>query len=123
MLELPKHRRNGVLELEAPLLQSFEHLVGGRLLFRLYSKNGQIDLVVASDKIPELVTAAGQLLDEGSFLRKLFAKIVRNAHFEISSTHQATRARAVQRIRNAPDLREFRGSTPTFVHPATRSRS
>ena len=46
---------NIVLEQEAPLLQLFEHLVRGRLVFRLDAPDMTIDLVVSGGEPAKLV--------------------------------------------------------------------
>jgi hypothetical protein len=43
-----------IFELEAPLLEPFEHLVGGRFFFRLNAVDLSIDLIVAGRKLPKL---------------------------------------------------------------------
>lgn len=53
-----------ILELEAPLLEPFEHLVGGRFFVRLNAVDLSIDLIVAGRKLPKLVIALFQPRDE-----------------------------------------------------------
>ena len=66
-------RCNLILELQTPLLEPCENLVGGRLFPRFDAVDIAVDFVVALRESPELIIVSYHPLDKRDLLRKLFS--------------------------------------------------
>src|SRR6516162_8790985 len=73
MLQLREDRCNLILELQTPLLEPCENLVGGRLFPRLDAIDISVDFVVALRESPELIIGSYHPLDKRDLLRKLIS--------------------------------------------------
>src|SRR5262249_48229487 len=73
MLQPREDRCNLILELQTPLLEPCENLVGGRLFPRLDAIDISVDFVVALRGSPELIIGSYHPLDKRDLLRKLIS--------------------------------------------------
>src|SRR5947209_19134303 len=73
MLQPREDRCNFILELQTPLLEPCENLVGGRLFPRLDAIDVSVDFVVALRESPELIIGSYHPLDKRDLLRKLIS--------------------------------------------------
>jgi hypothetical protein len=73
MLQPREDRCNLILELQTPLLEPCENLVGGRLFPRLDAIDISVDFVVALRESPELIIGSYHPLDKRDLLRKLIS--------------------------------------------------
>src|SRR5262249_16384016 len=80
MLQLREDRCNLILELQTPLLEPCENLVGGRLFPRLDAIDISVDFVVALRESPELIIGFYHPLDKRDLFRKLISLFVWNIH-------------------------------------------
>jgi hypothetical protein len=74
--ELQENYGDLVFELQTLLLEPLEDFVGGRLFFRFDAMDILIDLIVACDKLPEVMVGPGQLPDEPDFPGKFILQLV-----------------------------------------------
>src|SRR6266446_1871415 len=73
MLQPREDRCNLILELQTPLLEPCENLVGGRLFPRLDAIDISVDFVVALRESPELIIGSYHPLHKRDLLRKLIS--------------------------------------------------
>lgn len=75
-----QHAGDLILELEAFLLEVFEHLIRGRLFLRLDPKDLAIDLVVTAGPSPKQIIGLFEPHDERGLVGKLVLQFVWDVH-------------------------------------------